>query len=140
MDTLAARISGARRSLGLSTRELARLTDVAYPTISRIENGHEDPRWRTIERIAAALGDDVIFDRGTGRGHPTLAVLVDGTTHAAANDIDWTSLRAFTDHLALHPEHTALAIHTRPRQSESPLLDNLLAGIAEKSADMLLRA
>lgn len=134
MKTLAERITRARHSLGLSTRELARLTDIAYPTISRIENAHEDPRWRTIERIAAALGEDAVLRGSSARANPTLAQLV--TVPEPKNDeIDWTSLRAFTDHLALHPERTALAIHDRPRPSGSRLLDNLLAGIAEKSAD-----
>ncbi|NBO06483.1 MAG: XRE family transcriptional regulator, partial [Actinobacteria bacterium] len=44
-------IRQARASLGISTRELARLADVAYPTVSRIERGHEEPRWDTLTRL-----------------------------------------------------------------------------------------
>ena len=45
-----------RETLGLSMRDLAALAGVSYPTISRIENGHEDPRWDTLTKLAAALG------------------------------------------------------------------------------------
>jgi transcriptional regulator with XRE-family HTH domain len=120
----------------LSTRDLARLADVAYPTISRIENGHEDPRWSTLEKLSAVLGDALIplgDDHDVGR----LADLSDAWTADAsgAQHPDWVRFRAFADRLTLHPEHTARAIMPEPPRSASPLIDTLLAAIAEKIAD-----
>jgi hypothetical protein len=48
---------------------------------------------------------------------------------------DWTKLRSFLDDLALHPDRVETAIIRRPAKSPSPVLDTLLAGIAEKLAD-----
>lgn len=133
VDNPADLIRDARTALGLSTRELSRLTGVSYTVISRIENGHADPRWGTLLRLASALGHDLEAPRNTTTT-PTLAGLVEPHVAAPHPQIDWTALRAFTDHLALHPETTAAAVHERPLPSGSLLLDNLLAGIAEKAA------
>ncbi|MFZ1589452.1 MAG: hypothetical protein WAT55_13500, partial [Candidatus Microthrix parvicella] len=59
-----------------------------------------------------------------------LEVDPDGTTHP-----DWTRLRAVLDYLYLHPTLTQAAIADKPEPSGSELLDNLLAGIAEKISD-----
>lgn len=48
---------------------------------------------------------------------------------------DWTRLRSFLDYLARHPGLATPAIEEAPPASGSLLLDNLLAGIAEKEAD-----
>jgi hypothetical protein len=48
---------------------------------------------------------------------------------------NWTNLRAFADQLALHPELSGAAIMPSPLPSGSLFFDNLLAGIAEKTAD-----
>ncbi|MGA1259414.1 MAG: helix-turn-helix transcriptional regulator, partial [Ilumatobacteraceae bacterium] len=55
-DSPATWIRDERTQLGMSTRDLARLAGVAYPTISRIENGHEQPRWSTLQKIFVVLG------------------------------------------------------------------------------------
>jgi predicted transcriptional regulator len=49
MESPAIWVRAGRARLGLSTRDLAHLAGVAYPTISRIENGHVQPRWSTLE-------------------------------------------------------------------------------------------
>lgn len=48
---------------------------------------------------------------------------------------DWTRLRAFLDALALAPDLAGPATLAEPGSSGSPLIDNLLAGIAEKICD-----
>ncbi len=40
----------------LSQRELARMANLAYGTVWRIENGHPEARTSTIRKIAEALG------------------------------------------------------------------------------------
>ena len=136
VDEIGLWIRQERDRLGLSTRELARLSQVSYPTISRIENGREQPRWNTIRRIAAALGASI--------GPPfeplpllRLADLVQRWTRDELGEVqpDWTMWRAFADQLQRSPELTAAAIMPAPMPSGVPLIDNLLAATAEKVAD-----
>lgn len=125
-----------RETLRLSTRDLARLSGVAYPTISRIELGHADPSWRTLRKLASTLGQDISL-HSQPTVFPRLADLVGAWHTDAAGDHlpDWTMLRAFADALHQHPEHTAAAIAEPPPPSGSAFYDNLLAAIAEKAAD-----
>jgi transcriptional regulator with XRE-family HTH domain len=121
-------IRDERMALGLSMRDLATLADVSYPTISRIENGQDQPRWDTLSKLSAALGKRLVAsfeDLET----PRLADIAD---HGA--EPDWTRLRGLIDHLRLQPELTGAAIADAPPLC-SPLIDNLLAGVAEKLAD-----
>lgn len=125
-----------RQGLGLSTRDLATLAGVAYPTISRIEQGHEEPRWATMTKIAAALGK--AFEPSfTAAPTPTLADLADRWSRDAnGNPLpDWTRWRALADQMRLRPELTGAAILPMPAPSGSPIVDNLLAATAEKLAD-----
>lgn len=123
--------------LGLTVRDLATLAGVAYPTISRIENGHESPRWTTVERILDALGVTLGVNGPSRLDLSRLADLSDAwaVTPGGSEQPDWTRLRAFADHLSLRPAHTGALIADRPLPSGSLFIDNLLAGIAEKSAD-----
>ena len=133
VENIADSIRAARERLGLSTRELAHLSGVSYPNISRIENGRSNPRWDTLVRLARALGNDLAVVAPRRPTHSLASLILDRPADAPAQ-IDWTALRAFADGLALRPETTAAAIHERPMPSGSHLLDNLLAGVAEKSA------
>jgi transcriptional regulator with XRE-family HTH domain len=132
-------IRAARGELGLSTRELAALAGVAYPTISRIEKGHTQPRWDTLATIAGALGFTCELDGLHPRPMVRLADLVDAWQRGAGGspEPDWTQLRAFADQLRRHPELSGAAIAGAPRASGSALIDNLLAAIAERVADEL---
>ncbi len=60
------RILRERRVLTL--RELAAASGIGFDTISRIENGHQDPRPGTLRALAAALRVDpeelVLWDEG----------------------------------------------------------------------------
>jgi transcriptional regulator with XRE-family HTH domain len=128
MMSIKAMIRFERESLGLSTRDLAALAGISYPTISRIENGHEDPRWDTLSKIAAALGKTLV---PTFETRPILRL---ADIDCATGEPDWTRLRSFADQITLHPEWTATAIADAPSPG-SPLMSNLLAAIAEKLAD-----
>ncbi len=129
-------LRGERGKLGLSTRDLARLAGVAYPTISRIENGHEQPRWDTLCRIAEAFGKSptAIFEDLPVPRIAELEAHWSRTTDGEASP-DWTRWRAFVDQLRLHTQFTAVAIAESPLPTGSALIDNLLAATAEKLAD-----
>ena len=136
MESPSVWIRAGRARLGLSTRDLARLAGVAYPTISRIENGHEQPRWSTLEKILEVLGSH-LFTAIDDHDLPRLADLsnawVEDSTHT--QHPDWARFRAVADQLALQPTLLARAIGPEPPRSQSPLIDTLLAAIAEKLAD-----
>lgn len=136
MDSPAIWIRVERGRLGLSTRDLARLTGVSYPTISRIENGHEEPRWSTLEKIFDVLGHP-LAPSPDERKQLRLADLADAWTTDAthAHHPDWVRLRGLVDQLTLRPALIAQAILPEPPRSRSALMDALLAGIAEKLAD-----
>ncbi len=119
-----------REALGLSMRDLATLAGISYPTVSRIENGHEDPRWDTLNKIAAALGKTLA---PTFESRPILR-LADIDDDGTTGEPDWTQLRSFADQITLHPEWTAAAIADAPSPG-SLFMSNLLAAIAEKLAD-----
>lgn len=47
-----------RVARGLTQGQLADRAGLARPTISRLENAHEEPQHRTAQRLAAVLGWD----------------------------------------------------------------------------------
>lgn len=117
-------------------RALAKLAGVAYTTVSRIEHGQVDPTTGMLERLLGAAGMELeISTRAAST--PRLADLSDAWDRNGRGQDrpDWTRLRAFLDYLALHPELKGPATLHRPLPSGSALLDNLLAGIAEKTCD-----
>jgi transcriptional regulator with XRE-family HTH domain len=122
-----------RAQVGLSTRELAKLAGVAYPTVSRIEKGRTSPRWETVAKLATPLGFDVEMGAVTPIQMVRLADLAD--TRSNTGGPDWTRLRAFADQLRRRPQLAGVAISTKPEPSGSQLIDNLLAAVAEKVAD-----
>lgn len=136
MDRPGQLIRREREALGLSIRDLASLAGVAYPTVSRIELGHEEPRWETLSKMAAALGKSLVPTLKQQQV-PSVADLADAWTPDAsgAPQPDWTAFRAVVDRLRLHPEFVGAAIAAVPRRSGSDLMDNLIAATAEKLAD-----
>jgi|GEM_PF-360545 len=136
VDSSGTILRSARTALGLSTRELARLAGVSYPTISRIENGHEQPLWDTVSKLATVLGLALGPVVGAQRA-PQIVSLADQWSRDQTGEAqpNWTRWRAFADQLTLRPELTALAIETEALPTGSLFIDNLLAAMAEKLAD-----
>src|SRR5690242_19483360 len=66
------RVRQARTDEGLTQAELAERADLAFVTISRIENGREPPSLRTLVAIADAFGTGVYALLGHG-GTPVRA-------------------------------------------------------------------
>jgi len=50
----------ARLERGLTQKDVAALTGIAAPNLSRVERGGTPPRLRTLERLAAAYGTTVV--------------------------------------------------------------------------------
>ena len=61
-------VNGARRSAGLTQRQLSELSRVPQPTIARIESGKQMPRVDTLDRLLRACGWelDMTLRRGLG--------------------------------------------------------------------------
>lgn len=138
MKSPAALVRDARQSAGLSARGMARLAQVPSSTVLRIESGQVDPTCGMLRRLLEAAGQDLSLRstrRPSSRRGPVLAELADAWVESPDEHPDWTKLRSFLDGLSLHPERVETAIIRRPARSESPVLDTLLAGIAEKLAD-----
>jgi transcriptional regulator with XRE-family HTH domain len=132
----------ARTSAGLSVRALAEIAGISPTTVTRIEAGRVDPGWSTLRKVLAAAGEEAVLTTRRLPAAParssstTLAGLVDAWQRTARGDTpDWTRLRAVLDVLAQHPERLPDALEPRPKPSGSPMMDALLAGIAEKLAD-----
>ncbi len=56
MEVDVQKLKRLREDKVLSQRELARMANLAYGTVWRIENGHPEARTSTIRKIAGALG------------------------------------------------------------------------------------
>jgi transcriptional regulator with XRE-family HTH domain len=138
VETAADLVREARKGSNLSARAMARQAGVPSSTVLRIESGQVDPTLGMLRRLLDAAGRDLKIGSTTrpvsARG-PILAGLADAWVETPDGHPDWTRLRAFLDHLALHPHRTEWAILRRPPKAPSPVLDSLLGAIAEKLAD-----
>ena len=56
---LGERVRRFRAAAGLTQAELARAADIGRVTLVRLENGGQNPRFRTLTALARALGTDV---------------------------------------------------------------------------------
>ena len=136
MNGAAVLVAQARASAGLSLRELAKLAHVSFTTIRRIEAGEMDPTVGMLRRVLSGAGEDLeLTTKPASHRRASLAALANSYVEDAAGERpNLTPLRAFIDHLALHPEETEAAIAAQPH-TRSRLMRALLAGIAEKLAD-----
>lgn len=127
----------AREEAGLSTRELARSASVAASTVSRIESGRVVPTVGMLDRLLSACGRTLRLEAPEVCGGLTLASLHDAWRVGPDGGLrpDFTRLRAFTDHLLLHPDESSAAIQPAPPRSGPAVMLNLLAALAETVAD-----
>ena len=103
----------ARLDAGLSIRGLAETAGVSASTVSRIEAGRMDPTVGMLQRLLESAGRRMDL---SVRATPQLASLVDAWHASPRGDvIDWTRLRSFADHLAVHPEDAASALRRMPK-------------------------
>lgn len=58
MVKIGARLREEREKALLTQQELAARAGIGYPTVSRIENDHVEPHFRTIRKLARALDID----------------------------------------------------------------------------------
>ncbi|HEV2010479.1 MAG TPA: helix-turn-helix domain-containing protein [Candidatus Limnocylindria bacterium] len=61
-------VRAARAHAGLTQRALAARAGVPQPTVAAIESGRQDPRYRTLERLVRACGQELDLLPGAGDG------------------------------------------------------------------------
>jgi transcriptional regulator with XRE-family HTH domain len=61
-------LRAARAHAGLTQRALAARAGVPQPTVAAIETGRQDPRYRTLERLVRACGQELDLLPGAGDG------------------------------------------------------------------------
>lgn len=131
-------VADAKDSAGLSVRRLATDASVAASTITRIQTDAVDPTIQTVARILRAAGYELRLEvvRIGATIPPRLGDLIGAwDRHRGAVRLDWTRWRGFLDQLALHPDLTPEAIYPPPPPAGDPIVDALLAAVAEKLAD-----
>lgn len=129
-------LRNARITAGLSIRDLAECAGVAASTVVRIENGQVDPTTGMLTNLLEVTGTQLTL-AVTTQPVPVVATLrseweldADGQPRPR-----WTAFRAFLDQLHRHPEWIVPSTASAPEPSGSVMIDNLLAGIAEKVRD-----
>jgi len=136
MNAPAELLHNARIAAGLSIRDLAGCAGVAASTVVRIESGQVDPTLGMLSKLLDVTGCQLLI-AVAGQSIPSIADLstewrldADGIPRPR-----WTAFRAFLDGLHRHPEWSAPSTSRAPAPSGSLLIDNMLAGIAEKVRD-----
>lgn len=120
----------------MSASELARRAGVSVSTVTRVERGLFDPTVGMLAKLLAAADTQLRLMAEPAGDRPELARLAGAWRRGADGDApDWTAVRGLLDELRRRPELIAEAITRTPRRSGSPLLDALLAGLADKLAD-----
>jgi transcriptional regulator with XRE-family HTH domain len=134
--TAATLVKNARETAQLSIRALAARAELAASTVTRIEAGTVSPSFETVQRLLAVCGQELDM-AATPADTPSIATLANAWEPEPSGDTrpDWTRLRNFLDHLALHPEQQKAATVHKPPPSGSPVMDNLLAAVAETIDD-----
>ena len=61
-------LRAARAHAGLTQRALAARAGVPQPTVAAIERSRQDPRYRTLERLIRACGQELDLMPGAGDG------------------------------------------------------------------------
>lgn len=117
-------------------RALADRAGTSASTVARIESGAMDPTVGMLRRLLGAAGHEIELSTRPTPIRLRLADLHDAWRASSAGDRpDWTRLRAFIDHLSLHPDAVPEALRRPPSRSGSPVMDALLAALASKLAD-----
>ena len=60
-------IIDARKSAGITQKELSQKSGIAQGDISKLENGNANPSIKTLQRLAAALGKLNLYERKGGQ-------------------------------------------------------------------------
>jgi hypothetical protein len=95
-----------------------------------------DPTVTMLHRVISAAGHRLDICATAATGQRSIADLADAWSESPAGPgVDWTRIRGLLDWLDGNRERTAQAIEMPPARSGLPMLDSLLAGIAEKLAD-----
>ncbi len=138
MTEIARLVEAAKGSSGCSFRALAEGADMAVSTVTRVKSGALEPTVETLARILGAAGYELRLDVvcRSESAAPRLAELAGAWTDRGGRvRPEWTRWRAFLDRLAQEPNRVPEAIYASPLPAGHPVIDTLLAAVAEKLAD-----
>jgi transcriptional regulator with XRE-family HTH domain len=138
MEGVSRLVEAVKGGSGCSVRDLAERADVAASTITRIQRGAVDPTVGTLARILDAAGYDLELNANRRSEHtpPRLGHLAAAWSHHRGRiRPDWNRWRALIDTLAIEPDRIPEAIYVPPPPAGHPVIDNLLAAVAERLAD-----
>lgn len=99
---------------GLSQRALAGKAGLAYKTLQLLESGRHDPRWSTLEKLAAALGEPIscLFEQ-PGSAATSIAAT---SARMAEDESAWSlELFDFVDEFRRRPTVDLVAAAPDPR-------------------------
>jgi len=125
MESEYERLKHARELAGVTLAELARLTGYALTTLSSVENGHDKPSQRLLEKWTSALGISATWLK-TGKGEPFARA---AETHGAKTALELDAAlrirlsKARKHAVALVEELDAIERESRkpPKQGKKPL-------------------
>lgn len=119
----------ARANSSLSLRSLAQRTGIAASNLSVIENGRRDPTATTVERIARALGVELVALNTKGR--VTASAAADAIAQAASPQVAYRSfLQLANDLAAASPFDRVVLVAEQPGLTNTRW-DDAIAGLVE---------
>lgn len=119
----------ARANSSLSLRTLAQLTGIAPSNLSVIENGRRDPTATTAERVARALGVELVALNTKGR--ITAAAAADAIAEAASPQVAYRSFLQLANDLAAASPFDRIVLVAEQPGLTNTRWDDAIAGLVE---------
>ncbi len=131
-------VDRARASAGLSVRDLAEAAGVAVSTVTRIQSAAVDPTISMLERVLDAAGFKLLIT-AVPHGTPTAPMLRDLASYVAPTRyglrLIWPRWRTFIANLVDNPHQIPETIYVSPGPAGHPILDALVAALADTFAE-----
>jgi len=119
----------ARANSSLSLRALAKQTGIAPANLSVIENGRRDPTATTAERIARALGVELVALNTKGR--VTAAAAADAIKEAASPQVAYRAYLQLANDLAAASPFDRVILAAEQPGTTNTRWDDAIAGLVE---------
>lgn len=119
----------ARANSSLSLRALAERTGIAAANLSVIENGRRDPTATTAERVARALGVELVALKT--RGRVTAAAAADAINHAANPQVAYRSFLQLAQDLDAASPFDRVILAAEQPAATNTRWDDAIAGLVE---------
>jgi len=119
----------ARTNSSLTLRALAKRTGIAPANLSVIENGHRDPTATTAERVARALGVELVALNTKGR--VTAAAAADAIKQAPSPQIAYRAFLQLANDLAAASAFDRVILAAEQPGATNTRWDDAIAGLVE---------